>query len=1575
MAPPKAVQQQGLLAQLRNVCKGLGLEKVLATSWNGLREAASAFTLDLSIDIEHISVQKLEALTRSLELASTPEFGTELWEWLAKPVEGSQECVPRVRALLVILGQVCGTSNELIGAAGAAYFALLMADGADQQWSVLFQPGILRQILRAFRCLRRGDLKPKKERRDNERVDDGTADSIMEEGSGEGDKGKEEDVAGGMHAKEALELLRKLSVFFLQRGMGSSVEAGALVVEELAVLMVRPSEETVARHAASALSALVARAGNPDDIRRVAAASIRATMPAVLMTQERLNAFQGTIPRPLQQARIVTLSFWCGLIRSHPELLSPQEHQATPIVDEVQEDDGGSLPKKRGRRKGQDKRATEDDQNASDADGGNGEEPSDDKLDVEADAEGGGEVGCDAEKKVRRRRPRGSGMNDPILAVLELVCILTPDRSEWRSYAADSVMTLLSQAADVERQLELLGRIKSTTYRRARGKTKDPVWEEVMELDEGSEEAPHAVALPICEGTDTPCDGAIVAPLDSEVHAIPESPSCSERFMAFLERILESERTSTRVLATELAVTSLERSGQLARRGADDARAVLVRNLLLALLRRCTDAVPTVRSRALGGVSTALQNLARPGPNGHMLAKIVLQCAHPQYLNLPGMFRAAAMDEKPMVRRASLGLLDAVVQLLQDPLGLGDEQLASFFDVKVLASLSADESIMVRKGAISSLALLLRTCPTSTTVCQLWVQNVLPLVLDVEASVVERALDELEATVVNPIAENAANRSADTEMASLPAVLGKLDSEATEYLQRGLKLVAVRNEGKLPKKFVGSLVQYVRECIRPLPLHAWPLAIWSMLEEVASIDKAGAASSHFDLILDAWLLFSSPVPVEGKRIRGKHHGGLGGLQESGYAGGGQVTAGSSEGLLGTKILQVLQNLVLAAPGDRMEDLMDSLCAALASFSAPTCMVRAIMCTIERIEEAWKARKVYAQRAQERAAWRASFLKSIQAMLTEYVKAETGAEAAATITPRRLCGALFTLGELAMMDMSVISQGVITQVQTIATNTIWRNGERVDTDARARGHAFAALGKFCLKKDLLAKKSVELLVLHLNPGESLVVRNNVLVCLGDLCNQYTSLVDRFVPHMTLLFRDSSDLLRKQAAMIMASLLSEDFIKFRGSIMLRFIYLLGDPSEPVRNFVECLFARILHSRNATLFSQNFLDVICALNAWHGLANFQGAQGNEDFSLQGSPSRRAAIYRFMLTLMSNDQKFNVCAQIVTTLLAAFVDAEEKIDLPITTDEPAGQALSDGLALLCCKEMRICFTTQKAGQDEDGEADGTGDKASAEAARGVLSSILKRNMCENIVPVLIQLKNLMEERHSPFLRQLRHCLREILRDFKDDLKTMLAGDAQLANEIAFDLQNPDGMDPQCDANSVTKESTEKLPLTNFGGASRRVSLASMMKTPGKNNCAPLADVCEVDATEGSVLAHQVAESPCPGSVIPKARRSSMDSVKKSSMETVLDASPRPLIRTSSHAKTPLRENVLVRSPQHVPSLPVAALQGASQDVLGFDNLLGDVANMAAAAPSPNAAATAVQPPSGKRRRHATRTAEIAAA
>mmetsp|Transcript_90793 Transcript_90793/g.228334 ORF Transcript_90793/g.228334 Transcript_90793/m.228334 type:complete len:1521 (-) Transcript_90793:289-4851(-) len=1448
---PKAKSVGQHLAAVQAACRKLRLETVSPKAWTALREAEVAFSLDLQVDIDHVTAANLQALATALEPSSAGSISAdeamELWDWLGQAVgEGKAKSMPRVRALISILAQVLSQPGDLLPAAGGAYLALLAAEGADQQWTSLFQPVVFRQIMRSLRGLRRGDLKQKREKNADAAGGDDAAEADDNEVEGE----KE---GSSVSSQVALDLLAKVSSFCSKRGLGSSAEAAALAIDELAVLVSKPVDDAVARQASMGLVGLVARAGGLDETRRVASAVIRAVLPALLMTQERLTSFQGAMPRPLQQARATALNLVSALVKSHPEaLLTPTAY--TPGKDEgaVEETEP---PKKRGRKAGKAGEKSKEDGEGEESDGGAGAEEEDiaatQDVDmatqeaVTAGMEGATQdAGTEGEKRPRRRRNRGHGMDDPVVALLELICIMTPDRSEWRSYASDCVITLLSEAADMERKLALAARSGALLTRRLVGKTKDPATEADAEASQQQDGEP---ALPIAEGGGELVSASAEAPLAS---------AAVERFVAFLSRILQSERVCTRVLATEVAVGSLERSGRLAQGGSDGARAELVRRLLVSLVHRCSDAVPTVRGKALGGVSAALQSLAKCGDGTeHLLRKIIFEPGHPQYVDLPSLFKAAAMDEKPTARKSALNLLDAALALLHSHMKLSGEALGSFFDLNVLASLSADESILVRKSCISSLSLLLRLCPLPK-VHRLWVQNVLPLVLDVEATVSERALDELEGAVVNPMSEQAQAdlKNRKNLHIELPPVLHGLDSEAIEYLQRGLKQVAKRNEGKLPKHFLVAIVAIVKECLSPLPLREWPVAVWSMLEEVTTSSQSDVIS--FDMALDAWVRFS--------KLSG--------------AGAGGFPAG-----LGTKILRVLEQLIPKAPQDRMNELMDSLCGALSSFTAPTSMIRGMTAAIERIEATWKAKRLYAERAQERAAWRASFLKSIQASLIAAVKGEALAEQS------RLEAALFSLGELAMLDMSIISDGVVTQVQTLATNTVYRDGSRVETSPAVRGQAFVALGKCCLKKEPLAKKAVELFVLHLSTSESFVVRNNVLIVLGDLCIHYTSLVDRFVPCMTGLLRDTNELLRKQAAMILASLLAEDFIKLRGSILLRFLYVLSDPSDVVRSFVECVFARILHSRNSTMFAQNFLDVICALNGWCGLANFRGAEGNEEFSLVKSPGRRAMVYRFMLSLMSSEQKFNVCAQIVTTLLAAFVDAEEATELPKTTAEPAGQTLSDGLVLLCCKEMRICFTTQRAGQeDEDveggGGAGGDGKQSAADATRGVLNYVLKRNMAENIIPVLVQLKTLMEARHSPFLKQLRHCLREILRDFKDDLPAMLAGDQHLAAEIAFDLQKEgadctqgdDHAPASCapDSGVGTEASAAPAPsqrsgysssataaLPQLGGHSRRISLGTMMRPPPS----PAAPTPIVDAdapgTPGGT----------DGSHLPKARRSSM--------------------------------------------------------------------------------------------------------
>lgn len=61
---------------------------------------------------------------------------------------------------------------------------------------------------------------------------------------------------------------------------------------------------------------------------------------------------------------------------------------------------------------------------------------------------------------------------------------------------------------------------------------------------------------------------------------------------------------------------------------------------------------------------------------------------------------------------------------------------------------------------------------------------------------------------------------------------------------------------------------------------------------------------------------------------------------------------------------------------------------------------------------------------------------------------------------------------------------------------------------------------------------------------------------------------------------------------------------------------------------------------------------------------------------------------------------------------------------------------------------------------------------------------MIENIIPIVIALKHKLESAKSSLIDDLMNCLRELMKDYKNEVKDMLAADRQLAAEIEFDLK-----------------------------------------------------------------------------------------------------------------------------------------------------------------------------------------------
>lgn len=66
----------------------------------------------------------------------------------------------------------------------------------------------------------------------------------------------------------------------------------------------------------------------------------------------------------------------------------------------------------------------------------------------------------------------------------------------------------------------------------------------------------------------------------------------------------------------------------------------------------------------------------------------------------------------------------------------------------------------------------------------------------------------------------------------------------------------------------------------------------------------------------------------------------------------------------------------------------------------------------------------------------------------------------------------------------------------------------------------------------------------------------------------------------------------------------------------------------------------------------------------------------------------------------------------------------------------------------------------------------------------MVKRNVIENIVPIVVALKRKLAASKSPLMGNLMKFLRELMKDYKNEIQEILAEDRQLMAEIDFDLK-----------------------------------------------------------------------------------------------------------------------------------------------------------------------------------------------
>ena len=133
---------------------------------------------------------------------------------------------------------------------------------------------------------------------------------------------------------------------------------------------------------------------------------------------------------------------------------------------------------------------------------------------------------------------------------------------------------------------------------------------------------------------------------------------------------------------------------------------------------------------------------------------------------------------------------------------------------------------------------------------------------------------------------------------------------------------------------------------------------------------------------------------------------------------------------------------------------------------------------------------------------------------------------------------------------------------------------------------------------------------------------------------------------------------------------------------------------------------------------------------------------------------------------------------------------------DEDGAAVLQDALAILSSKEIKLSTLRTKGVDDPDGEVMDVAQVVTATAKKVLITQVVRRNVIENIVPTVISLKHMLEKKRSPLLKNLMEYLRELMKDYKTEVKDILAADKQLAEEIEFDLRTFEAQQAEREAN-----------------------------------------------------------------------------------------------------------------------------------------------------------------------------------
>ncbi|NWY61556.1 CNDD3 protein, partial [Chionis minor] len=891
-------------------------------------------------------------------------------------------------------------------------------------------------------------------------------------------------------------------------------------------------------------------------------------------------------------------------------------------------------------------------------------------------------------------------------------------------------------------------------------------------------------------------------------------------FIAWLYKYSRNTKIAYRVFALDVAIALLD----VPERNSDsslspDHQKFLKHKFLVQVMvfGRCSDKAPVVRSKALSSFAHCLemkaaatlesiQDLLQSSSDHTVLeantntASLIVSAeavtSHPlktlptfKTIELTGssdtgvfdgkevmaMLRLRAGDEKTNVRKSALQVFMNILKHKVIP--------CTAEDLSTLQDRCRDPAVSVRKQALQSITELLLSQHDNVLVQKAWLNGVVPVVMDAESSVQEKALDCLDQLLLQHIKGYNKFRSEDGKQALAWDLLTLLTSESQElnrYLNKAFHMWSRQN--KFTSTFINNVMSHVET------EHAAPA--WMLLAKVAG----SSPKLDYSKVIESWDKVSRQQNVH--------------IDTAGH------------------ILCVIGHVAKHLPKSTCERLIDNIKCWLRDSQCPLEVISPAVETLQKLCCAYAGVPEKAQELLNQVC--GDLVSTCESYISNIVLKEDGAE---QLQEDLLVRHLFVLGETAQLCPAKVEKRVFLLIQSILAASV--NGDQSSSSPDGeeipasqplsqfrgsamppvvRAHAFITLGKLCLQHEDLAKKCIAALARELEVSHDVAVRNNVVIVMCDLCIRYTSMVDRYIPNVSLCLKDPDPFIRKQTLILLTNLLQEEFVKWKDCLFFRFISVLVDPNPDIARFGEFCLVHLLLKRNPGMFSQHFIECIFHFNSYEKHEKYnrfpQSARAKNLFSLKGKDNKekRMRIYRFLLDHFTDEQRFSITTKISHSILACFVDNVLPLDLE------ASELLSDVFAVLSCKEIKL--STMRSKPDEDIQLD-EDEMAMANAVMQVaqkklISQVQKKNFVENIIPIITSLKSLMEQKRIPALRDLMNYLREMMQDYRNEIKDFFAVDKQLAAELEYDMKKYEehlAREKESDQEQVSAAQAEQPP------------------------------------------------------------------------------------------------------------------------------------------------------------------------